>query len=45
VLLYGTEKGSPHGAVDTLRGKQPLGGYGAAGGRVQFSDVAQIRVK
>ncbi len=45
VLLYGTEKGSPHGAVDTLQGKQPLGGFGSASGRVRFSDVAQIRVK
>jgi hypothetical protein len=45
VLLYGTEKGSPHGVVDTVQGKQPLGGFGAASGRVRFSDVAQIRVK
>jgi hypothetical protein len=45
VLLYGTEKGSPHGAVETLQGKQPLGGFGSAAGRVRFSDVVQIRVK
>jgi hypothetical protein len=45
VLLYGTEKGSPGGSLETLQGRQPLGGYGSAAGRVRFSDVAQIRVK
>lgn len=44
-FLYGTEKGSPHGAVETIRGKVPLGGFGANAGRVQFSDVLQIEVE
>lgn len=45
VFLYGTEKGSPHGAVDTLRGKAPLGGGGAASGRILFSTIQQIQVE
>ncbi len=44
-FLYGTEKGSPHGAVETIRGKVPLGGFGANSGRVRFSDVLQIQVQ
>jgi cytochrome c553 len=45
VFLYGTEKGSPHGSVETLQGKGPIGGFGGAAGRVRFSDVMQIQVK
>jgi len=45
VLLYGTEISSPHGGVETPRGKVPLGGFEAASGRVRFSDVAQVAVK
>ncbi len=45
VFFYGTEKGSPHGAVETLQGKGPIGGFTAAAGRVRFSDVLQIQVK
>jgi hypothetical protein len=44
VFLYGTEKGSPHGAVETIRGKAPRGTYLANAGRVRFSDVLQITV-
>jgi cytochrome c553 len=45
VLLYGTETGSAHGAVDTPYGKQPLGGFTGSSGRVKFSDVKQIDVQ
>ena len=45
LFLYGTEKGSPHGAVETLRGKAPLGGYGAHSGRIRFSGVRRITVE
>lgn len=45
VFLYGTEKGSPHGAVETLRGTVPVGGFGANSGRVRFSEVHQIQVR
>ena len=45
VFLYGTEKGSPHGAVETMRGKAPRGTYLANAGRVRFSDVLQIAVE
>jgi hypothetical protein len=44
-FFYGTEKGSRHGAVETIRGKQPLGGFGANSGRVRFSDIARIKVE
>ncbi len=44
-FLYGTEKGSPHGAVETLQGRAPIGGFGASAGRVRFSEVVQIRVE
>jgi hypothetical protein len=44
-FLYGTEKGSPHGAVETIRGKVPRGGFTANAGRVRFSDVLQIQVR
>ena len=44
VFLYGTEKGSPHGAVETIRGKVPRGGFGGHSGRVLFSEVVQIQV-
>jgi hypothetical protein len=45
VFLYGTEKGSPNGAVETIQGKAPVGGFGANAGRVRFSDVLQISVQ
>ncbi len=44
-FLYGTEKASPHGAVETIRGTLPLGGGAANSGRVRFSEVLQIQVK
>ncbi len=45
VMLYGTEKGSPHGAVETIRGDVPRGGFTANSGRVRFGDVRSIRVQ
>jgi len=33
VMWYGTESGSPHGAVETPYGKQPLGGFTGSSGR------------
>lgn len=45
VLLYGTEKGAPFGAVETIQGKVPRGGFGGNSGRVRFGDVRQISVK
>lgn len=42
---HGTEKGSPHGAVETIRGKVPVGGFTANAGRVRFSEVLQIQVE
>lgn len=45
VLLYGTETGSPHGAVETPYGKQPLGGFTGSSGRVKFSAVQTIEVQ
>jgi hypothetical protein len=45
VFLYGTEKASPHGAVETLQGKRPLGGFGGNSGRVKFSPVLTIKVQ
>lgn len=45
VFFYGTETGSPHGSVETMQGKGPVGGFTAAAGRVRFSDVLQIQVK
>ncbi len=43
---YGTEKGSPHGAVDTPTGrKMPVGKFGGHGGRVRFSSVLQIKIE
>jgi hypothetical protein len=45
VFLHGTERGAPHGAVETIRGKVPIGGFGGHGGRVRFSDVARIVVE
>ncbi len=44
VMLYGTEKGSPNGAVETIRGVVPLGGFTANSGRVLFSEVVRIVV-
>ncbi len=44
VFLYGTEKASPHGAVETIRGARPLGGGAAHSGRVRFSEVLQVQV-
>lgn len=43
-FLYGTEKGSPHGAVETIRGPVPRGGLTANAGRIRFSDVLEIEV-
>jgi hypothetical protein len=45
VLLYGTEVSSPHGAVETPYGKQPVGTYLGNSGRVKFSDVVAVDVK
>lgn len=45
VFLYGTEKGSPHGAVETAFGVLPRGTYTGHSGRVRFSAVKQIAVK
>jgi hypothetical protein len=45
VLLYGTESGSPHGAVETPYGKQPVGGFTGSSGRVKFSAVQTIDVQ
>jgi hypothetical protein len=44
VFLYGTEKGAPHGAVETIRGVVPRGGFSANSGRVRFSEVVQVQV-
>ena len=44
-FLYGTEKASPHGGVETIRGVVPVGGFTANSGRVRFSDVVQVRVE
>lgn len=44
-FLYGTEKASPYGAVETIRGRLPLGGTAANSGRVRFSEVLRIEVK
>lgn len=44
-FLYGTEKAARHGAVETIQGKQPLGGFGSNSGRVRFSDIVQIKVE
>ncbi len=44
-FLYGTEKASPFGAVETIGGIRPRGGGGANSGRVRFSEVLQIQVK
>ena len=45
VLFYGTELSSPHGAVETPYGKQPIGGFTGSSGRIKFSDVARIAVQ
>jgi hypothetical protein len=45
VMLYGTETGSPHGAVETPYGKQPLGGFTGSSGRVKFSAVSTVDVQ
>jgi hypothetical protein len=45
VFLYGTEKASPHGAVESLQGRRPLGGFSGNGGRVKFSPVLRIQVQ
>ncbi len=44
-FLYGTEKASPHGGVETITGTQPRGGLFSASGRVRFSEVLQVQVK
>lgn len=43
-FLYGTEKGAPHGAVETIRGVVPRGGFSANSGRVRFSEIVQVQV-
>jgi len=45
VFFYGTEKAAPHGAVESLQGKRPLGGFGGNSGRVKFSPVLRIQVR
>jgi hypothetical protein len=45
VFLYGTEKYSPHGGVQTVDGLDPRGGFAGPGGRVAFSPVLQIKVE
>ena len=45
VLFYGTELSSPHGAVETAYGKQPVGGFTASSGRIKFSEVARVAVQ
>jgi mono/diheme cytochrome c family protein len=45
VMLYGTEKGAPFGAVETIQGDVPRGGFTANSGRVRFGEVRQIRVQ
>ena len=45
VFLYGTEKAAPFGAVDTLQGPRPRGGFGGSSGRVRFTPVLGIEVK
>lgn len=45
VFLYGTEKGSPHGAVQEIQGKRPLGGFAGASGRLRFSRLLRIAVE
>jgi hypothetical protein len=44
VFLYGTEKAAPYGAVETLRGKSPLGGSMGNAGRIRFSEIVQIDI-
>ena len=38
-------EGSPHGAVETPYGKQPLGGFTGSSGRIKFSAVATVDVQ
>ncbi len=45
VLFYGTERGSPHGAVETPYGKQPVGGFTGNSGRIKFSAVSTVDVQ
>jgi hypothetical protein len=45
VFLYGTEKAAPHGAVESVQGKVPLGGFTGSSGRVRFTPVQQIEVR
>ncbi len=44
-FLYGTEKASPHGAVQEVWGVRPLGGFTGHSGRVRFSEPLQIEVE
>lgn len=44
-FLYGTEKGARNGAVETLRGVQPVGGFTGNGGRVLFSEIVALEVE
>lgn len=45
-FLYGTEKSSPLGTVQTPDGRKlPLGGFGAVSGRIQFAKMVTVTVK
>ena len=35
----------PYGAIETLQGRRPLGGFGGNSGRVKFSPVLRIQVR
>jgi hypothetical protein len=45
VFLYGTEKGAPHGLVESVQGKLPLGGMAGSSGRVRFSELLALEVQ
>lgn len=44
-MLYGTEKATRLGAVKSIRGVRPLGGFGGASGHIRFTEVATVEVK
>jgi len=43
-MLFGTEKASPVGYTKEVFGKLPVGGFGAASGRIIFTDLQTIAV-
>lgn len=43
-LLYGSEKATKLGAIKSVQGTRPRGGFGGASGRVRFSPVATVEV-